>query len=93
MPENEHKPLGIKLFVKENVTQGDLERYAAEYRKFDHTGVIEHRGAVVRAMWKAGIIIEPTQISDVADMDPRVIRWMSEKLDAYYTELTTIPPE
>jgi len=93
MPEYEHKTLGVKLFVKDNVTQGDLEKYAAEYRNFDHTGDIEHRGAVVRAMWKVGIIIEPTQIGDVAEMDPKVIRWMSEKLDAYYKELTTIPPE
>jgi hypothetical protein len=91
MPKYKHDGLGLRLVLKDDITQADLEKFAKALRELDRDSLIEYRGAVVRASVKAGIIDEPEV--NVDETPPLTITWMSNQIDAYYSELTTIPPE
>ena len=90
--EHEHKGLGCSLTLLDGLKQKHLEDFAREYRGLDLTSTSQDRGNTVRAAQKAGWILKPKDI-DVDDSDPRVIRWMAEKINELYLEFTEIPPE
>ena len=92
MPKYSHRTLECSITLKDELRQVDLENYAKAYRKYDRESQIENRGAVVRAAFEAGWIVEPEEF-DTDNADPRVVRWMANKINARFSEITEIPPE
>lgn len=88
----EHKKAGWKVAFAE-VTQGMLEEYFRQYRegRGERVSASEDYGAVVRAAVAAGWISLDTQ--DVGTLNPAYVRWLADKVNALFIEVTTIPPE
>jgi len=89
----EHKKLGAILTLKEadDLLARDVDVYLREYRKLP---MGDNAVQVVKAAVIAGWIIEPILTAEAVDsMRTPIVRWMSQKIDALYTEVTTIPPE
>lgn len=103
MPEFTHAALGLALALKDDLRQGDLERWAAAIREFEPKGPAtsnrEYYGAQLRGALKAGVATAGVpgtpalQPLDVGALDPRWVNWFGAKLAAAYREYDAIPPE
>lgn len=89
----ENKKLGLTLdFLP--VTQAQVVVFAREVRAAGEVTEIEMRSVRVRAAIKAGWISAPAMSVDMVDpLAPAAARWWSEKVSAYYTAVTTVPPD
>ncbi len=89
----EHKKLGLTLTLPDGdeLTQRDVERYMAEYRRLTEA---DNAGKVLRAAIAAGWVRDPAMSVDMVEaMKPAAVRWYAGRVDALYAEATTIPPE
>ena len=103
MPTFEHAGLGLRLAVKDDLRQGDLEKWAAAIREFEPKGMNtsnrEFYGAQLRGALKAEIAVagipgtDALRPLDVAAIDPRWVNWFGLKLAALYRGYDEIPPE
>jgi hypothetical protein len=89
----EHKKLNLTLVLPDadELTQGEVERYMAEYRRLSGA---DNAGKVLRAAIVAGWVREPDMSVDMVEaMKPAAVRWCAAQIDALYVEVITIPPE
>ncbi len=101
--EHEHKRLGLKLVVKDDLRQGDLERWSAAIREHEPKGNLisnrERAGALLRSAIKVGVATASTPGTpslrpvDVADLPPQWVNWYAQYLSKIYAEADAIPPE
>jgi hypothetical protein len=96
----ENKTLKVKVVIKETITQADLEAFQTLFWKEKTDIPALSRSANIRAALASGWI-EDLTIDDkkpkiltgeeVGQMDPRVVMFICEKIDALYREFTTVP--
>lgn len=90
---------GAELEIRDDLSQLDLEKYTAEYRKLTknkpaaQVPKVVFDGAIVRAALKSNWLVDVPDKFSVSKSPPRLIRWMSETIDKHYTELVTVPNE
>ncbi len=97
--ELENRTLKVKVVVKEVITQADLEAFQSVFWKMPTDTPALGRSANVLSAVQAGWIevyindkrIDELKAEEVGQMDPRVVMFISEKVDALYKEFTTIP--
>lgn len=90
----EHKKTGWKFTVVK-INQGMLERWFKKYRHYAGTdaSATEQLGATVKAAVDAKWLEEKITVKEVEEMNPGRVRWMAEKINEVYEEITAIPPE
>lgn len=92
----ENITLGLTLKVKDNLTQGDLEKWETDIR-FEAPPVKRRASALIGAI-NAGIIVEPAITLDTLTewtKSPNGITkmlWYGRELINLYTTLITLPP-
>ena len=96
MMKLENEKLGLSVEVVDPILQRHVEAFFKAKRELDGDNAIrlssvEHHGSILRAAWKAGILLPPEL--GVADMKPAVVRWVARKLDELIGETLEIPPE
>lgn len=91
----ENQALKVKIVIKDVITQGDLERFEAEYYKIPTPTRSSNSSALVKSAIKAGWIeingesdIEPGVISD---WDPRAVKFIGEEVAKIYKSFSEIP--
>lgn len=78
--------------IRDDITQGDLEKWEAEYNKTEHKGRATDYGAIVRAAIKANWFDEcPYKMNQVNDANPKQVAHVARFIDALYTDIMFIP--
>jgi len=100
MEEREHKALKTRIVLKdaEELTQGDVDRFMAEFNaQAQGNSIPEDNGKTVRAALKAGWITEiteePRTPESVDTWKPARVRWYAMQIDRVYVKARTIPNE
>ena len=88
----EHAKLG-SVELAEPITQRQVEAFFREKRELDGENAVrlsvpEDHGSIVRACWKAGILLGE---QDVDALKPAFVRWIARELDRIIGEALAIP--
>jgi hypothetical protein len=78
--------------LKDELLQGDLEKWEREYNRKPSKGLATDMGAIVRAAIAAKWFDDcPIKANEVARQHPQVIAQVARFINALYQELTSVP--
>jgi hypothetical protein len=98
--ENEHKGLQVKVEVKDEINQGELEEFQAIYWTIPTpTRAVQNRVEIFAALktgwakvWINGEVLAVEDPKILKTFNPQVIKFISDPINALYQKFTTIPP-
>ena len=95
MPVFEHKGLGIKFTVPDDLRQRDVEAFFKARRELQGEGDVsspEYCGIIARVVARLGWV-DGIDEDGVGDMKPGAVIWLSRKAQAEVMASIAIPPE